>query len=108
MNRKISLTESQLRRVVRESVYRVLAESLPDSVENEDDAARNKTAQAMEIINDDAIDNAEIARTLQDVGVFPKKWSNDTARSFLSKQKRGERPFRNGEAAAIVSATDNL
>jgi hypothetical protein len=106
MEKKIALTESQLRRIIGESVRRAILESNDDGIDI--DAKKNKTAQAMDIINDDAIDNAEIARILQDVGVFPRKWSNDTARSYLSKQKRGERPFNNGEAAAIVSATDNL
>lgn len=63
------------------------------------------SAQALDILNDPMINNAEVGRELKNAGIL--HGSDDTIRSYVSKQRRGERPLTKGEPAAVLNISSS-
>lgn len=117
--RTIVLSEGELRALISESVSKVINESIfekKDESSNNDDKKKQKSnkpskkdktdnpgisAQAIDVLNDPMINNAEVGRELKDAGIL--HGSEDTIRSWVSKQRRGERPLRKGEPTAVLN-----
>lgn len=103
----ITLTERQLTEIIRKSVIGVLSESRKAEKKGKS-KSENKvdSAEATSILKNPAFNNAEIGRMLKRNGILPAKWSEDTVRSYLSKQGEGERPLKPGEAVVVKNATE--
>ena len=103
MEKTITLTEGQLTKLVKESVINILNESFFEGRGESKKSKRNAglAAQARQELGDDKINNAEVARQLEDLGIL--HGSEDANRSYVSKMKRGERPMPPGAPAGIVN-----
>lgn len=123
MEKTITLTEGQLNKLVKESVVNILNEGFFESFfegkkKDDDEPKKDKkkkdedkpkkgkrgsglAAQAKQRLGDEKINNAEIARQLEDLGFL--SGDEDTDRSYVSKMKRGERPMPPGVPAGIIN-----
>lgn len=121
--RVLNISEEQLHCLIRESVKNILSEGLfeffsedkkgnsekkqksnkPSKKEKKDNPGMS--AQALDILNDPMINNAEVGRELKNAGIL--HGSDDTIRSYVSKQRRGERPLTKGEPAAVLNISSS-
>lgn len=114
MERTITLTEGQLNKLIKNSVVNILNEGFFESFleggrKKQDKETKPKkekrgsglAAQAKQRLGDEKINNAEIARQLEDLGFL--SGDEDTDRSYVSKMKRGERPMPPGVPAGIIN-----
>lgn len=99
MEKTITLTEGQLKSLVTESVRNILRESFFEGSSPKKSAGL--ASQAKQALGDTKINNAEVARQLEDLGYL--SGDEDTDRSYVSKMKRGERPMPPGVPAGIIN-----